>query len=92
MIGKNFKHLEEACGVELDDVDFLNNATNVYRTEEFIVSQHISFCADGLGTTRILSEDTFYCRTKLRDMIYDKLFDGDGKRIHSAMFVRTYIE
>ncbi len=92
MIGKNFKHLEEACGIELDDVDFLNNATNVYRTEGFIVSQHISFCADGLGTTRILSEDTFYCRTKLRDMIYDKLFDDDGKRIRSAMFVRTYIE
>ena len=92
MIGKMFKHLGDACGVDLDDVDFLDNATNVYRTEEFIVSQHITFCSDGLGSTRILSEDTYYSRTKLRDLLYDKLFENDGKRIHSAMYVRTYIE
>lgn len=92
MIGKIFKHSEDVCDVDLDDVDFLKNATNVYRTEEFIVSQHITFCADGLGATRILSEDTFYSRTKLRDMLYEKLFESDGKRIRSAMFVRTYIE
>ena len=92
MIGKKLKHLGKDCGVRLDEVDFLSNATNVYRTKEFIVSQHITFCADGLGTTRILSEDTFYSRTKLRDLLYEKLFDSNGKRIHSAMHVRTYIE
>lgn len=92
MIEKKAKHLDTACCLNLDDVDFLKNATNVYRTEEFIVSQHICFSSDSLGTTRILSEDTYYRRTKLRDMFFEKLFDGNGKRIHSAMHVRTYIE
>lgn len=92
MIGKEIKHLLNAFDMNLDEVDFLSNATNVYRTEEFIVSQHITFCTGGLGVARLLSEDTFYIRTKKRDMQYEKLFTGNGKRIHSAMFVRTYIE
>lgn len=93
MIDNDFEGLCAICGVDIDDVDFIDeDTTNVYRTEEFIVSQNIHFCGDGLGSTRILSEDTFYCRTKFRDMLYDKIFLNDGKRIHSAMYVRTYIE
>lgn len=92
MISEAFEGLCEVCGIDIDDVDFLDNATNVYRTEEFIVSQHICFSSDGPGTTRILSEDTYYRRTKLRDLLYEKLFENDGKRLHSSMFVRTYIE
>lgn len=92
MISEDFKCLCEICGVKISDVDFLENATNVYRTEEFIVSQHICFSSNGLGTTRILSEDTYYSRTKLRDLLYEKLFENNGKRLHSSMFVRTYIE
>ncbi len=93
MISEEFEGLCEICGVDIDDVDFVNeDTTNVYRTEEFIVSQHICFSSDGLGTTRILSEDTYYYRTKLRDLLYEKLFVNDGKRVHASMFVRTYIE
>ncbi len=93
MISEGFEGLCEICGVDIDDVDFVNeDTTNVYRTDEFIVSQHICFSSDGLGTTRILSEDTYYCRTKLRDLLYEKLFENDGRRLHSSMFVRTYIE
>jgi len=93
MISEEFEGLCEICGVDIDDVDFINeDTTNVYRTEEFIVSQHITCCSDGLGSARILSEDTFYYRTKLRDLLYEKLFVNDGKRVHAAMFVRTYIE
>lgn len=93
MISEEFEGLCEICDVDVDDVDFVNeDTTNVYRTEEFIVSQHICFSSDGLGTTRILSEDTYYSRTKLRDLLYEKLFENDGRRLHSSMFVRTYIE
>jgi len=93
MISEEFEGLCEICGVDIDDVDFVNeDTTNVYRTEEFIVSQHICFSSDGLGTTRILSEDTYYYRTKLRDLLYEKLFVNDGKRVHASMFVSTYIE
>lgn len=93
MIIQNFEGYCDACGVDVEDVDFVNEeTTNVYRTNEFIVSQHLAFCGDGLGVTRILSEDTYYLRTKLRDMLYEKLFCDDGKRVRSAMSVRTYIE
>ena len=93
MIGNDFEGLCAICDVDIDDVDFINEATtNVYRTEEFIVSQHICFTSNGFGVTRVLSEDTYYCRTKFRDLLYEKLFENDGKRIHSAMQVRTYIE
>lgn len=92
MIGKNFKRLMNMCDMSLDEIDFMKNATNVYRTEEFIVSQNISFCTGGLGIARILSEDTFYARTKQRNSLYEKLFSNDGKRIRSSMFVRSYIE
>lgn len=92
MVSKMFKQLCEECDFDLDEVDFLENATNVYRTNEFIVSQHISYISDGLGMARIMSEDTFYARTEERDFYYDELFDNDGKRIHSAMSSRTYIE
>ena len=91
MIGKKFKLLMNMCDLNLDEIDFLKDATNVYRTREFIISQHISFCTEGLGIARILSEDTFYVRTKQRDNQYEKLFGNNGKRIHSPMFVRTYI-
>lgn len=92
MISKMFNQFPKDCDIDLKDIDFLDNATNLYRTEEFIVCQHICFSSDGLGITRILSEDKFFRRTKVRDMFYEKLFENDGKRIHSAMFVRTYIE
>lgn len=93
MVFQNFKDLCDAFDIDIEDVDFINeDTTNIYRTDEFIVSQHLAFCGDGFGSTSILSEDTFYYRTKLRDMIYEKLFSDDGKRLRSSMFVRTYIE
>ena len=33
MISEAFEGLCEVCGIDLDDVDFLYNATNVYLTE-----------------------------------------------------------
>lgn len=93
MMGNDFEGLCAICDVDIDDIDFVDeNTTNVYRTEEFIVSQNIHFYSDGFGHTRLVSEDTYYFRTKFRDMLYEKLFDDNGKRMRSAMFVRTYIE
>lgn len=91
MIGKMFKQFQKDCDIDFSEVDFLDNATNVYRTEEYIVNQHLTYVAEALGITRILSEDTYFLRTKLRDMLYEQLFENDGKRIHASMYVRTYI-
>ena len=92
MLSDYFRHLKEVSSIDLDEIDFLDDATNVYRTNEFIVRQHITFVSNGVGTTRLMSEDIFYLRTELRDYYYDELFENEGKRIHSAMSVRSYIE
>lgn len=92
MVSKMFKQFCEDLDLDIEDYDFMKNATNVYRTNEYIVSQHISFVSDGVGVTRLMSDDTFYCRTHERDYYYDELFDNEGKRIRATMSVRTYIE
>lgn len=89
MIGKAFQELAEIY--DLEGIDFLEDATNVYRTEEFIVKQEIGFCDNGYGCTRLISVDTYYARTRKRDNIYDELFNNDGKRIHSGIYTRTYV-
>ena len=81
----------------LNAVDFLKDADNVYRTPEFIVKQNISTCFDGNCCGVIISDDTYYLRTKERDAVYDELFklrgEGiDGKRMKAGMYRRTYVD
>ncbi|UKI51948.1 MAG: hypothetical protein L6V79_07310 [Clostridium sp.] len=49
-----------------------------------------------MKTTLFLSHDTFYRRTKKRDREYELIFAErkhiDGKRIHSTMYGRTYVD
>ena len=37
----------------LCDMDFIDGADNVYRTDEYIVKQQISFLESDVGTARI---------------------------------------
>lgn len=80
----------------LCDMDFLDSADNVYRTENYIVKQQISFIESDVGTTMVLSDDTYYLRTPQRDAEYEFAFQGkphiNGKRLKSASYTRKYVD
>lgn len=93
MLTGEYEYLKEKYDSKsLDKIGFLDGATNVYRTKDFIVKQAVGFCSDGgIHPVKSVSCDTYYYRTPLLDRLYDKLFDHEGKRIQSAMYTRTYI-
>ncbi len=76
--------------------DFMVNAMNVYRTQNYIVKQVVSVKYSDVEDTLVLSHDTFYRRTKKRDREYENIFCNrkhiDGKRIPGTMYARTYVE
>lgn len=90
--------IEEAFDYSTDDdlPDFLVRATNVYRTDYYIVRQQVMYKNDALLGAYLCSKDTFFCRTPERDRQYVKAFpkraDADGKRISTLMYVRKYID
>lgn len=80
----------------VNNVDFLQNADNVYRTSEFIVKQNISICMDENCCGVLTSVDIYYLRTPERDTVYDNLFAFrgekiDGKRMKAGMYRRRYV-
>lgn len=79
----------------LCEIEFLQNADNVYRTPEFIVKQRFSISTSPQGDAFSVSEDTYYVRTLERDLDYEFAFQHreniDGKRIKSGTYLRTYI-
>lgn len=76
--------------------DFIQGATNVYRTENYIVKQHIGIKPDLYENDVLFSHDTYYARTPKREREYEECFADrirkDGKRIRTAMYSRTYVE
>ena len=83
--------------VDLRDVDFLQCADNVYRTDEFIVRQQISVTTDEILIGMVLSRDTYFSRTEERDAIYNEFFKFrgkriDGQRIKAKVSIRKYID
>lgn len=90
--------IEEAFDYSTDDdlPDFLVRATNVYRTDYYIVRQQILYKNDPIFGGYMCSKDTFFYRTPERDRQYVKAFpkraDADGKRISTLMYVRKYID
>lgn len=74
--------------------EFIENATNVYRTKNYIVKQIIGIQYGCEENNVVYSRDTYYKRTPERDKEYEILFyrrrDIDGKRLPSAMYARTY--
>ena len=82
---------------EEDDCDlpeFVQGATNVYRTKSYIVKQNVSLGHQGLESTTLISRDTYYVRTPKRDAMYESIFEGnkdlDGRRIPTMAYFRTY--
>ena len=75
--------------------EFIRNANNVYRTKNFIVKQEIAIGCDSVWMSAVLSRDTFYARTTVRDMEYEAYFSRrryiNGKRLPSTIYSRKYI-
>lgn len=84
--------------VDLNDIDFIKGAENLYRTDEFIVKQVLHTTWDSEKMIMMMgSEDTYYARTYKRDSEYELFFedrgqDIDGKRIKTAFYTRKYID
>ena len=80
----------------LDLVDELQLASNAYRTRNYIVTQRILFRQTEADGSMIMSVEVFYKRTKERDTVFEKVFENrvkvDGKRLHSTMYTRSYVE
>ena len=77
-------------------MDFMVNASNVYRTKDFIVKQEIHIGTDGYDTNQVVSVDTYYKRTPEREAAYKAVFADrkriNGKRLPSTMYTRTYVD
>ena len=69
---------------------------NVYRTRDYIVKQELYLIVNAEQNNAVLSVDTYYRRTLLRDSKYQLLYKDrkhiDGKRLPSNTYIRTYIE
>lgn len=69
---------------------------NVYRTRDYIVKQELYLIVNAEQNNAVLSIDTYYRRTLLRDSKYQLLYKErkhiDGKRLPSNMYIRTYID
>ena len=76
--------------------EFIENATNVYRTKKYIVKQIIGIQYGCEENNVVYSRDTFYKRTPERDKEYEILFyrrrNIDGRRLPSTMYAREYKE
>ena len=63
--------------ISFDDFcnEVVSDTVNIYRTESFIVKQHIRFSSDtSTYIMRTLSEDTYYLRTPEMDRLYEEAF------------------
>jgi len=71
-------------------------ASNVYRTKDYIVKQVLSIQMDKSENSIMISRDTYYQRTKERDLKYEFQFcnrkNVDGKRLPSNSYVQTYLD
>ena len=81
----------------LSITELVKEATNRYRTKEYIIKQRISICNVEDGNTVMVSDDVFYTRTPSRDKLYEEIFVGmrrnpNGKRIKTALSTRQYVE
>ena len=69
---------------------------NVYRTRDYILKQELYLIVNAEQNNAVLSVDTYYRRTLLRDSKYLLLYKDrkhiDGKRLPSNTYIRTYIE
>lgn len=87
---------DETDGVDDGIPDFVQDATNIYRTKRFIVKQRLTVAHQGMESAKLVSMDTYYLRTSKRDALYESIFgenrDLNGKRIPAMSYFRSYRE
>ena len=75
--------------------EFMKDATNVYRTEKYIIRQVISLKCDLVEGANLCSYDTFFLRTAVRDAEYERIFQDrrriNGKRLATSLATRKYV-
>ena len=57
----------------LSITELVKEATNLYRTKEYIIKQRISICNVEDGNTVMVSDDVFYLRTPARQLTIKQL-------------------
>ena len=76
--------------------EFVQGADNVYRTKGYIVKQTIEIRYDCEEDNAVVSRDTFYKRSPVRDREYEIIFctrrNINGKRLPTTMYTRKYVE
>lgn len=79
--------------------EFIKNfevSTNVYRTKCYVVFQDIAVCKDENGETVLVSNDTYYKRSVVRDFYYLSKYKNrkaiNGKRLSTNSYTRKYID
>ena len=76
--------------------EFTVDATNVYRTENYIVKQCIGIKYGHEENNVIFSHDTYYARNRHRDNAYERYYcerkNLDGKRLPTTMYARKYVK
>lgn len=78
-------------------IDFMNNATNLYRTKDYIVRQKLSITESTVKMPMVISVDTYFKRTKERDEQYEYLLISrkdliNGKRVKASAYTRFYVD
>ena len=77
-------------------LDYFNKASNVYRTNNFIVCQFLYVKAHEVIDNALFSSDVFFKRTRKRDKYFVKLNEAkvniDGVRIPTNLYTRKYVE
>lgn len=76
--------------------EFMRDADNVYRTKNYIISQLLVIDRNLDNDNHIISQDTFYVRTRKRDKQYEAIFSDkpniNGKRLPCTMCTRKYVD
>lgn len=99
--GKKSKrnYVEGYCDDEdymLNPPEFLIDASNVYRTQKYIVKQHLFLTHNSDEGTYSISCDTYFDRNEKRDRAYECYFGErlriDGKRVPSMLYARHYVK
>lgn len=79
-----------------DLLDFMIDATNVYRTKKYIVKQNLYLDYEIDNSSILYSKDVYYLRNKKIDKLFNLIFQDrqhiDGKRVHSTSYSRKYIQ
>lgn len=78
-----------------NNIYFLEETINVYRTEQYIVVQQVGMKLDDYEDNVIFSYDIYYLRNKKRDKEYERIYQNrrniNGKRIKTTMYLRKYM-